>query len=242
MCVSIYVKMMFEPSEFFEFLQRPHYQISVKKRTNIFITALKIYFLSLLILGLINSLNLLILSKFLTLPIDESLAIPSSLKDKLWIYFIIVVILAPICEEVIFRLSLIFDPLYIALSISTLIALIVYKLTNVIFFIISFFLIFFLINRLASIFKSILFLFWKKNFKYIFYTLSLLFGLVHISNYEFVGVTQYFIALILVFPQIAVGFILSYTRLFYEKGFFICIIFHVLMNLISVSLFFLQNA
>jgi len=242
MCVYKYVIMMFEPSEFFKFLQRPHYQSTVRKKTNVFISALKIYFLSLLILGLINSLNITILSNFITLPIDESLTIPSSLSDKLWVYIIIVVILTPIFEEVIFRLSLVFDPIFIAFSISTLIALAVHKLSNGIFSIISFFLLFFLINRLASIFKSILFSFWEKYFKYIFYVLSLLFGLVHISNYEFVEVSQYFIAPILVFPQIAVGFILSFTRLYYEKGFLICIIFHVLMNLFSVSIFFLQNA
>jgi len=234
--------MMFEPSEFFQFLQNPHYQGVVKKETNVLITALKIYFLSLLILGLINSLNILILNKFLTLPIDKSLSIPLLLEDKLWIYFIIVVILSPIIEEVIFRLSLIFNPIYFALSVSLTIALIVHKISNNIYSLSSFFLFFFLTRRLTEIYKSSFNSFWIKNFKYIFYFLSILFGLVHLSNYEYSGLLQYIIAPVLIFPQLCLGFILSFTRIYYEKGFLICVIFHVLMNLISVSIFLLQNS
>lgn len=228
---------MFEPSEFFNFLRKPYYQSLERKKTNILITAVKIYLLSFLILGLINSLNIVILRAFLTLPTDETLTVPSSLKEHLWIYFLIIVILSPIMEEVIFRLSLIFDPVYIALSISTLIALIIHKVSNDVFSIISFFLLFILINRLTYINKSGFLSFWNKNFKYIFYFLSILFGLVHISNYKFLEVSQYFIAPILIFPQLAIGFILSFTRLYYEKGFLMCIILHIFMNLISTSYF-----
>jgi membrane protease YdiL (CAAX protease family) len=232
---------MFAPSEFFDFLRRPHYQALERKKTNVVITTLKIYLVSLLILGLINFLNITIVQAFLTLPIDETLTVPASLKEHLWIYFILIVILSPIIEEVIFRLSLVFDPIYFALSTSTLIAVIIYKVSNSILFIISFFLLFFIINRLALIFRLGFLLFWKKNTKYIFYLFSLLFGLVHISNYQFFEVSQYFIVPILIFPQLAIGFLLSFTRLYYENGFFVCILFHILMNLISVSIFLLQN-
>ena len=231
---------MFEPSEFFHFLQRPQYQSLERKKTHILGTAIKIYLLTLLFIGLVNLINITILRAFLTLPIDETLEVPVKLKEYLWIYFLLVVIFSPVMEEVIFRLSLIFDPVNIALSISTLIALIVHKVSNGIVSIISFLLLFFLINRLAFVHKLSFFSFWNKNFKYIFYFLSILFGLVHISNYKFVEVTQYFIAPILIFPQLAIGFILSFARLYYKKGFLICIIFHVLMNLISVSIFLLQ--
>ena len=231
---------MFEPSEFFHFLQRPQYQSLERKKTHILGTAIKIYLLTLLFIGLVNLINITILRAFLTLPIDETLEVPVKLKEHLWIYFLLVVIFSPVMEEVIFRLSLIFDPVNIALSISTLIALIVHKVSNGIVSIISFLLLFFLINRLAFVHKLSFFSFWNKNFKYIFYFLSILFGLVHISNYKFVEVTQYFIAPILIFPQLAIGFILSFARLYYKKGFLICIIFHVLMNLISVSIFLLQ--
>lgn len=233
---------MFEPSEFFEFLRKPYYQLQVRKKTNFLTTALKIYFLTLLFVGLINSLNIIILSNFLTLPIDKSISIPYSLNNKLWLYIIIVVVISPICEEIIFRLPLIFKPFYVSISISTLIALIIYKISNVFFFIISFSVIFFIINKLAYAIESKLTIFWEKHFVQIFYFLSVLFGLVHISNYEFVSLSQFFISPILVLPQIMVGFILSFTRLYYEEGFLICLIIHVFMNLISVVIFFLQTA
>lgn len=231
---------MFNPSEFLRFLQRPHYQTLERKETNVLFTAIKIYLLSILIIGLINSFNITILRAFLTLPIDETLEVPASLKEHLWMYILLVVIFSPVMEEVIFRLSLIFDPVNIALSISTLIALIVHKVSNDIISIISFLLLFFLINSLAFFYRLSFISFWDKNFKYIFYFLSISFGLVHIGNYKFIEGYQYFIAPILIFPQLAIGFILSFTRLYYKKGFLICIIIHVFMNMISISIFLLQ--
>jgi len=136
-----------------------------EKKTNILFTAIRIYLLSLLIIGLINSFNITILRAFLTLPTDETLEIPASLKEHLWVYFFLIAIFAPVMEEVIFRLSLIFDPVYIALSVSTLLALIIHKISNDVFSIISFLLLFFLINRLAFIYRLSFISFWNKNFK-----------------------------------------------------------------------------
>lgn|ERR1035437_158039 len=240
MCVFKWVFIMFEPSEFFHFLQRPQYQSIERKKTHILGTSIKIYLVALLFLGLFNLINITILRAFITLPIDSTLEISASLKEHLWTYFFLVVIIAPIMEEVIFRLSLIFEPVNVALSISTLIALIVHKVSNGIFSLISFCIIFTLIFRLAFVYKTGFFLFWTKNFKYIFYFLSIIFGLVHISNYKFVESAQYLVAPLLIFPQLAIGFILSFTRLYYEKGFLISIIVHVLMNLVSVSFYLLQ--
>jgi len=231
---------MFEPSAFFHFLQRPQYQSIEREKTHVLGTAIKIYLLTLLFIGLVNLINITILRAFLTLPIDETFEVSASLKDHLWIYFFLVVVFSPFMEEVIFRLSLIFEPVNISLSISTLIALIVHKVSGGILSIISFIVIYILTYRLALVYKSGFILFWNKNFKYIFYFLSILFGLVHISNYKFIEVSHYFIAPILIFPQLAIGFILSFTRLYYERGFLICIIFHVLMNLVSVLVSLLQ--
>jgi len=231
---------MFEPSEFFDFLKRPRYQFLERKETHILRTAIKIYLLILLFIGLVNLINITILHAFLTLPIDETLVVPDSLKEHLWTYIILVVIIGPVMEEVIFRLSLIFEPDQIALSISTLIALIVHKLSIGVVSLVSFFVIYAIIFRFALIHKTVFLKFWNKNFKYIFYFLSLTFGLVHISNYKFIEVSQYLIAPILILPQLAIGFVLSFTRLYYKRGFLICIIFHVLMNMMSVSISLLQ--
>jgi len=196
--------------------------------------------LSLLFIGLVNLINITILRVILTLPIDETFEVPSSLKEHLWIFFLLVVIIAPILEEVIFRLSLIFDPINIALSVSTLIALIIHKVCNGFITIMTFAFLFLLLYQLVFKYRVEFISFWNKYFKYIFYFLSITFGLVHISNYKFVEVGQYFIAPLLIFPQLAIGFILSFTRVYYKRGFLICIIFHALMNMISVSVFLLQ--
>jgi hypothetical protein len=173
---------MFEPSEFFGFLNRPQVIYFERKETQVLGTAIRIYLLALLFIGLINSLNLTILQAFFTLPIDESFAIPESMKSYLWVYFILVAIYAPFMEEIIFRLPLIFDPVYISLSISTLIALIVNKVFGGIFPMIIFLLLFFLITQGVVINKLKILSFWNINFKYIFYFLPLIFGVVHISN------------------------------------------------------------
>ena len=240
MCVFNICYIMFNPSEFVSFLKNPQYEIIERKYTNVLFTALKIYLLALLFIGLISSLSTIILRTFIHLPIDETLTVPVTFKDHLWNYFILVAFISPLLEEVIFRLSLVFNPVNISLSISTLIALIIHKISNGVISIIAFILIYLIINLLAFIYKSNFQSFWSKNFKYIFYSLSILFGLVHISNYNFLEVYQYFIIPILIFPQLAIGFILSFTRIHYNKGFLICFIIHVLMNMVSVSISLLE--
>jgi len=226
---------MFEPSEFFNFLKNPKYQFLERKNTHVLGTALKIYLITFLLVGLINLITITIIRVLLILPIDETLEISASWKEHLWIYFLMGVIFAPFLEEIIFRLSLIFNPVNIALSVSTFITLIIHKVFNIFLSIITFLFLYFLIFSLVSTYRLNFISFWDRNFKYIFYLMPILFGLVHIGNYKFIEVSQYLIAPVLIFPQLAVGFILSFTRLYYKRGFLICIIFHVLMNLISIS-------
>jgi membrane protease YdiL (CAAX protease family) len=240
MCVFLEGFAMFDPSDFFRFLKRPQYQSIEREKVHVVAVAIKVYLITLLFIGLINALNIIVLRTFFTLPVDETLEIPISFKEHLWTYFILVGIIAPFLEEVIFRLSLIFDPVYISLSISTLAALIVHKISNGIISIITLLLFFSLIHQLTLIYKSKFLSFWNKNFKYIFYFLSIMFGLVHIGNYNFIIASQYLMVPVLILPQLAIGFILSFTRLYYQKGFLICIIVHVLMNLVTVGVSLLQ--
>jgi hypothetical protein len=231
---------MFEPSEFFHFLQSPQYQFIERKKTHILRTSVKIYLVTLLFVGLVDLINITVLKAFLTLPIDNTLEIPVKLKEHLWNYFILLVFLAPILEEIIFRLSLIFNPTNISLSLATVIGLLVNKVSNAMTAIAVSLILFFLIYRLCLIYRTNLITFWNKKFKYIFYCFPIIFGLVHLSNYNFVEESQYLIAPLLIFPQLAIGFILSFTRLYFEKGFVMCLIIHILMNMISVSVYLIQ--
>jgi membrane protease YdiL (CAAX protease family) len=227
---------MFEPSEFFQFLKKPQYQHTEAKETSIIPTAIKIYLLVLIFIGLINSLNTTILRAFFVLPVDMSLEVPAKWEEHLWLYFLLVAIIAPFIEEVIFRLSLIFKPYNISLSVSTLVSLIINRLSYHLISIISFFLVFVLIYELTSTYKEKMISFWDKNFKYIFYFLSLLFGLVHMSNYRCTVSSQYLLASVLIFPQVAMGFILSFTRVYYKKGFIIGIIIHCIFNTVGAGI------
>jgi membrane protease YdiL (CAAX protease family) len=231
---------MFNPSDFFHYIKNPQYPSFERKETLVISTAIKIYLLAGLFIGLINSLNILLLKTFFTLPIDQSLSVPEPLKRHLWVYFLLVVIYSPIMEEVIFRLTLIFNPVYISLSISSLFALLVHKISDGFVPIVAFVLLFLLITRIAVIYEIKIYSFWNRNFKFIFYLSSLTFGLVHIGNYKYIDTSQYFMAPILILPQLLLGFILSFTRLHYKKGFLICILIHSLMNMISVSVFLLE--
>ncbi|AUC81954.1 CPBP family intramembrane glutamic endopeptidase [Lacinutrix sp. Bg11-31] len=79
----------------------------------------------------------------------------------------------------------------------------------------------------------------KKYFKYIYYGFALLFGIIHITNYE-ISTTILIISPILISPQITLGLILGYTRI--KLGFIYAILFHMLFNgiLIVPSLLFMD--
>ncbi len=197
--------------------------------------------LIILFFGSINFINNTILSQFFELPCDVSLIIPDSLKEHQWKFFMMVGIISPITEEIMFRLPLIFRPIYVTFSISSFIALITLNISSSkIATAITFFLLILFIYKLTFRYKASLFTFWNSNFKYIFYSLSILFGLGHLSNFEYTNTSQYFLGLSLIIPQLGMGFILSYTRMYYEKGFVICILTHILMNITAVSIYLHQ--
>jgi uncharacterized protein len=231
---------MFSPLEFFHFLRSPKYPVNERKETHVLKTTLKIYLLSLLSIGLVNLIITIMVRLFLTLPIDETFDVPDKFKNHLWVYFLLVVVVSPVVEEILFRLSLIFNPVNISLSVSLIIAFIINRFSNHLVAIISLIMVFFLIFKLTTIYKLNLISFWKKKFKFIFYFLPISFGLVHMTNYKYTESYQYLLVPLIVFPQLAIGFILSFTRLYYKKGFMIGIFIHITMNLISFSGFLLQ--
>ncbi|NJO01770.1 MAG: CPBP family intramembrane metalloprotease [Bacteroidia bacterium] len=74
--------------------------------------------------------------------------------------------------------------------------------------------------------------FWKHNFRWIYYFSALLFGLVHLLNYELARPSLWLLAPILVLPQILLGLLLGYVRI--RQGFFLAIALHALHNLILI--------
>jgi hypothetical protein len=148
------------------------------------------------------------------------------------------VLFAPFIEEVTFRLPLRKSPLYIALS-SFMVARILLVAIAKNFFphanmtaattmgiplLIA--LSFFLILRTAPL-QKILDTLYSRYFPVLFYSLTLLFGLLHISNYSDI---QHILIIVLLLgvPQIVVGVLLGYVRLRY--GFVFGLLLHGLYN------------
>ena len=228
---------MFKLSEFLHFLHHPHFNPLKRVKTNMLTTSIRVYLVLLCMIILANVIKTLISKLFFTVPVNEVTNFFESLKDHHWRLFILVAILAPIAEEMIFRLSLVFNPAYFAISFSLLITLIIHKLTSFLPALISLVLLYFIFYYIAVHYKILIHRFWYKNLGVLVYFSSLSFGLLHVGNYQFVEGYQYLIIPLLIFPQLAMGFLLSFVRLCYQNGILICILVHIIMNAMTVSHF-----
>jgi len=233
---------MFSITDFINFLQNPLYPFFERKSTPFLSIIFKIYFLLLLFTGLIGVLCTILIPSSFTLPVDTTFEIPASFKEDLWSFFLLASFIVPLIEEILFRLSLVFEPLNLALSGATFFYLVFRLFSNRFISLVSFPLLLIIFFRIASKYKFEITIFWGKNFKYIFYFLSISFGLLHMSNYRYFEFTQYFIAPILVLPQIIMGLVLSFTRVTYKRGFLIGLSTHIVTNFITLSLFMLHSS
>ncbi len=228
---------MFKLSEFLHFLHHPNFNPLNRVKTNMLTTSIRVYLVLLLVIILANVIKTLISKLFFTVPINEVTTFFETLKDHHWRLFMLVAILVPIAEEIIFRLSLVFNPAYFAISFSLLITLIIHKLASFLPAMISLVPLFFIFYFIAVHFKILIHRFWNKHLGVLVYFSSLSFGLLHIGNYQFVEAYQYCIIPVLIFPQLAMGFLLSFVRLYYTNGILICILVHIFMNAMTVSHF-----
>lgn len=229
---------MFEPKELFDYLKNPKYVLFLRKE-NVFLTALKSYLLYLLFVGLGYSIVYTVLNNIVDIPIDRAKQIPQFFENRKALFFLYFAILVPLAEEMLFRLPLRFSILNIlianmlllisiALSFDILLSYIV--LIGIVY--LSF--LFVLLRQFKNNIKNL----WERRFPFIFYFLSIAFGLVHLSNFEIQNSEQIFIALILILPQLLLGVYLSFLRMYFEYGILITIIFHVFLNSVAFLVIF----
>ncbi|QKX05837.1 hypothetical protein HN014_13275 [Aquimarina sp. TRL1] len=155
----------------------------------------------------------------------------------------------PLIEEIAFRLSLIFKPLYLSLSSS---ALLYYFLTKAIFHtkISMVDESFALRISLALSFGGLLFFilnikkvneyvanFWTAKFRIIYYCSCLIFAWVHLSKYELIWVNILLLPIITL-PQLCSAIIYGYTRVSF--GLRYPLLLHITMNTIAITLSFLS--
>jgi hypothetical protein len=189
-------------------------------------------FISSIFVNVLRALNLL--PHYFNPKIDLLTGIDSIL------FFLFVVIFGPLIEEIICRLNLKISKLNIAVFLAVLIPVII----KVIFFreyqryfylstIPLFIVIYYLINRFDFPTDEIE-NFVKSKFKYIFHLSAIVFGMIHLTNYDTIYWWMIVLIPFLTAPYIAMGYVFGYARMKY--GFVNGFLMHSTVNFISVFL------
>lgn len=176
-------------------------------------------------------------------------------SNSMWKMFLLAVVLAPISEEFLFRLHLRYKSLtiiFVSLVALVLVGMVynyfvpesfgglrsLSRLTIMLVTPIGFvvLLLFFLTLGIAlyKFFKNKNFKIVEREFPFIFYLTALVFGLVHISNFG-LEPDKWFMAPLLVLPQLILACYLGYVRVRNNLGYSIYI--HALNNAIPMLLF-----
>ncbi len=213
----------------FSYIKKPVYiSENAPMKFIVFVGTLMLFYL----ISIPSSVVIVILQMFNTLP-DSSLNSMGNAVNTI----LFVVILGPILEELIFRASLRISRLYFSIcsSVSLIAFLKLFFLgsySNLIylFFIPASLLLFFIFSYKKRLFSSIE-RFWHKNFEVLFYTSSVLFGMMHLLNYEDIHWWMIIISPLLTLPYIIMGLFLGFIRMNY--GFFYAVVFHVVINTIG---------
>lgn len=207
--------------ELFLYLKNPIcFPDTARPKTRDFIFLLGLYLISAMVLALFAYIVCSIFS--IT---HKHIGLPFEMK------ILIGVILAPVYEEILFRSLLRFNKISLSLFLATVVIFIVVfilKRNNTFISLLSAtllvtitFVSFWSIKRISQFITS--------NFKYFYYSSSILFGFMHLMN--FTGDIRYIIAfsIVLIAPQIIAGIILGFIRM--KHGLIYSILFHMIINL-----------
>ena len=150
--------------------------------------------------------------------------------------FIKIALIAPVFEETLFRLNLKSNSLKLAIGISILILSIFFlffdkdlsdnyslylsylSLTSLIFY--------FFLKRYDYVIEKTV----ENNIQWVFYSSAILFGLIHLDNYDLTNVNP-FASLFYIVPHTVAGFFLGYIRM--KLGFWYGCLFHGISNAIT---------
>lgn len=137
-------------------------------------------------------------------------------------------LLAPIVEELIMRLLLVFTKrnLVIFLANSIILSMVFLFRGSIIkfFFFISITFLFTIILVYHSSSRQ----FFIRYYKLFFYLIAILFGLIHISNFNGILMSNFMWTPLIVIPQIIMGLLSGYIRVTY--GFIFAVLLHGLIN------------
>jgi membrane protease YdiL (CAAX protease family) len=156
--------------------------------------------------------------------------------EDTWSMYFMLVVIAPIVEESIFRGALHYSRWGVSFFVSVLLLTITYmsKINELISIHVGFVymacmllfpMFYFATKRFDAVFEA----FWSKNFKYIFHLVAVGFGLVHLSNYD--NISNYLFAVPLVTSQIVSGYVLGFVRM--KLGFGYSVALHSAWNFVA---------
>jgi hypothetical protein len=214
---------------FIHFLNDPEY-VNIPISINIFNSIALILKSILIYIGFIILSSILVILPILILDLA-----PNRIEVNLSVFT--VVIMAPVIEELAFRLPLRYSPKNIFIAIGTMLFLFLNTFNVYISLFLGSLIALIPFMKIISIntFKQIK-KYYIKFYKFIFYFLALSFGLLHLTTFNDLNIIQFGIAPLFVINQIFIGLFLSYTRANYEFGFVYCVIIHIFINLIFILL------
>lgn len=205
----------------------------LKKITNIFIFVSWAY-------ALIIPLGLLISALLTYLNYSGVNSLEELLKtEDILTVILLATLIGPLLEETMFRLALRFNPIYLTISTflilktaaSQILANLLFGNENLDWLIASggSLLVYSILKNPKTSLKVQKF--YQTRYVYIFYFLTITFGYVHLMNYSDVQ-TLYPALIFLAIPQVIVGALLGYVRIFY--GFRYGVLLHGLYNLVVI--------
>ncbi len=214
-------------SSFFQFIKNPSY-ISFNHKINVYELLLLggVYFVCAFFLGFIAKVYCIITHIQYTIGHLD-------IANNILFSSILIVILAPIKEEI--QLRLLLRPqkpnlfLFNAAMLLTFGVFIYYEKWQQAFI---YFIVMILVSLVFVVFKEQIKILYSKYFPFVFYFSASLFALLHINNYD--GSRLYLMLgiVILVAPQLVSGIITGYLRIKY--GLKYAILFHIINNFISL--------
>jgi hypothetical protein len=137
-------------------------------------------------------------------------------------------LIAPIFEESLMRLNLVLSKRNIIVFLNTCLGLAVYFLFKGRNFKVILFIIILVVFLIILIYFTQCKSFVIRNYRFVFYSTAILFGLLHIFNFNGITLSNIVWTPLLVIPQIIMGLLLGYFRVTY--GFIYAVICHSLIN------------
>lgn len=181
-----------------------------------------------------------LISLIIITPLDLLNLMPSQkqiLDDKFSL--IKVILIAPVLEELLFRLPLKISLKNLSISFCMILFVLLSKINYSVAFkglFVSFVILLPIVNKTNGLSAKTI-LFYNDHFPLFFYFQACLFGFLHLPNYN-LNMQHFFLFPLFIVSYIILGCILGYLRVRYSTGIILCILTHMTINSLYCLLFY----